>query len=589
MAVLFENLGLSVLEEDDDLLEGMIGYAFENGRAILGYYGDPYVNHEFGSVQFVMRTELNHEAKTMEFKGLDTHASGNAVWEMRCDGIDLPYKTMKRTEKRCAFSYPQGNRGFLVVNVVNADVIPSYLEGDFVKMQMVAFPEVIEFYEDGEAYEATIEPNDLGKKNMIAEGALLPVGLITNRNVNKDDDEEPSDWLDNITLLRAVVKDVFWRKMKINDDERNVCLNCRVDTDYGELDLVYAVEQVKENQREYMRPGATVVAQVVLSGDVAIYEYDKGIVKNHENNLRVVRSVFEGENPDRLQFLLTDETIYHADTIGKAFVGKDEILDRLKHVQSCQAVEILTSFANIVEVKDGEEELPHQVGSRCIVLAEEERSNYISLAFIECDENGNISLIRTTEDSRYVFHCEDPANGACEDAFDFTPHKSAEDAMIARAIYHDFLDIEDVMDVKSELCEERYTDAQENIEKVLSCWEETKAVPEVEHLENLFGYFFAKAVETKLIEKLAAASDFVGCEVTYSPTHAWEGEVNCELDEENQKKLTIAFKYGKQFFKDYSLHKDEASPNRESLVEALVFVQRLGFYVSETLLKLCRV
>ena len=60
-------------------------------------------------------------------------------------------------------------------------------------------------------------------------------------------------------------------------------------------------------------------------------------------------------------------------------------------------------MATIVGIKDGEEKIEYEAGKRCVVIATDVENNYQTIAFVEVDDDGNISEITTTENPRYEF------------------------------------------------------------------------------------------------------------------------------------------------------------------------------------------
>ena len=77
MAGFIENLGLGFLVDDEENAQLLSAIISEQGKAIKGYYGLPYLNKHFGDAQFIMRTRWNDEEKRLEVSGIDTHCAGS--------------------------------------------------------------------------------------------------------------------------------------------------------------------------------------------------------------------------------------------------------------------------------------------------------------------------------------------------------------------------------------------------------------------------------------------------------------------------------------------------------------------------------
>ena len=61
-----------------------------------------------------------------------------------------------------------------------------------------------------------------------------------------------------------------------------------------------------------------------LSGDAAIYDYEEGMVKNAENNLKLVAYTLEDGDPKRLRSVAAENFHYHSDSSGKDIRDIDE-------------------------------------------------------------------------------------------------------------------------------------------------------------------------------------------------------------------------------------------------------------------------
>jgi hypothetical protein len=105
-------------------------------------------------------------------------------------------------------------------------------------------------------------------------------------------------------------------------------------------------------------------------------------------------------------------------------------------------------LATITSVDDGEEELPYGVGQRCVILAEEEENNYVSIAFLDMDEEGYVTKLIISVNGRYHFKVDEPVRPK-NILDDFEIPESVAVPMLARARFHGFLDEtedEDVLD-----------------------------------------------------------------------------------------------------------------------------------------------
>lgn len=575
MAQYFENLGMGFMLDDEETMMGMVGYAVENGDAIVGYYGHPYFNYHYGSVQMVIRTELDKENEKIEMTGVDSHVSGNAVWKMRCRGMNITPKDAGKTEKRCMFSDPKDGSGMLIVNLVNSDVIPSYLEDDIIEMQVVAFPEHIEYFANEDDYSDSLPESELGKKWGVENGSFFPVGFLSNHRI-EDIDAEKDDWKDNLILVRGIVKELYINKVIIEEEEISAYICCRIETMYGDLDIVHVPDQVDEKYRDNIMKGAIVSAIVTLSGDVAIFDYEKGIVKDEEHNLRLLRSTFEGGDPERMRLVLSKDVVYKSDSNHNSYVGKDDVIERFKYVQSAGS-KYYSYFATIEEVEDVENMRP--AGTRCIVLAYNDPDNYETIAFIDCDDEGKICGIHTCADPRYKFAIDESSLEVNLFEGMHMPD-SYVGAMLARAGFHGFIcpDEVDEQDFATELSE--VNSFESNAKDMLAAWPDTVDSKDDELTRRVFGYLFAKAIEAKYTSK---SKDMTYKLIaSYNPGKAFDDVYDSAYEGKLHDKLVTAMKYGKQFYTDFLnyIHVDDDIYDEE-LIKAIVVVQCIGDFCAE--------
>ena len=148
-----ENFGLEYLMETEEDTISLCRAVCAKGKAIVGYYGLPYINCQFGWPQLIVRLERNEE-DGYAVAGMDTHMCGVTKWTFR---VNHSYKASEQDDpltRRVMVSKTTDGTGLAMITLVNADVLPSYLEGDEITAQMIAFPVHINYYENEEAYEA---------------------------------------------------------------------------------------------------------------------------------------------------------------------------------------------------------------------------------------------------------------------------------------------------------------------------------------------------------------------------------------------------------------------------------------------------
>ncbi len=576
MALYLENFGLGFFEEDDNTLMGLIAHTVKDGKGITGYYGLPYLNLHLGAVQMIARTGHREEGDGLEVQGLDTHAKGQAVWECRLSDADIEIKDKDKLQKRVMVNRLDGG-GMAVVTLVNADVLPCFLAGDIIKMQMIGFPELIQYFPDETAYAEEQPSFGNGKKFLLSEGCVFPSGLMKNRNP-EDQYFETSDHLDDITNIRGTVKALHYGTVTINDSSNDSFIFCDIDTEFGPLQIVHTIGQVDEKMRKNIKKGAIVSFYGLLSGDVAILDYEKGIVRDEEHNLCALRYMFSGDDPERIRNILSDDCIYVAEYNGTVFSGPDAVIERMKYVQKKHSEQYFAHLATIASVDGGDAKLDYSAGKRCLVLASGAEEKYESIAFIDVNEEGNITRIVTSVEPRYHFAIDKKPQ---KKSFfeDVKLPESVVEPIILRAKFHGIIDesiTEDVVIGETDK-DKSYED---NIRLMLS--EMPQADADIEKkLANLFGYLFAKAAEMEYAEHHPTGlRGLFHSRLTaiYTPADAWKGEIHSALDKNRHEKLESAMVLGRQFYKDLKFYQDRVgnSSLEENMLRALMTVQKLG-------------
>lgn len=574
MANFMEHLGLDFLVETEDQVRGLWGYIAQEGKAIIGYYGYPYLNQHFGNAQLILRTIRNDEEKCIKVVGMDTHSSGKCVWEVYLSDMNITRKDADVMERRCVVKRKSDGGGMAVINIVNADVLPSFDEGTELKLQMIAFPAFVEYFKDEDEYAGAQPEGCNGKKWLLSDGTMMPTGLMLNRAPESDEFESNED-LDDLMLIRGTVKKLYHGVFELDGEKHNAYLRCIIGTEYGDLEIVHTIDEVKEEQRDNIRVGATVNGVFTLSGDAAIYEYDQGIVLDEANDLSILRSTFAGADPERIRFVFAENATYLAEYNNTTYTGRDEIVDRLKYVAEAADSKHFAHLATIVSVDEGDEPLPYAAGKRCIVIASGEEHNYETIAFADIDGEGRICKLVTSDNSRYHFHIDEkPKPKTPLDDVDLP--ESVIGLILPRAHFHGIIDEEITADniLKDIQDSGMY---EHNVEQMLSTMPEGD---EEKNLKNLFGYMFAKAIETAYSNKKHAGIFENYLVVRYTPGDAWNGEINTHLPPEQSEKIAAAMELGKQFAKDFAFFHPFGEPHNDEydadLLKALIVVQQLG-------------
>jgi len=572
MANMLESFGLDFLDEDEDTLMNVVGYVVTNGKTISSYRGAPYFFMPMGKAEFWAGTERNEEGK-LQVSGFHTHCCGRVLWEMICSEIDLTPKDCPKNERILMLNRSIDNGGMLPVEIINADVLPSFLKGDRLTLQIVAPCLDVCYYATEEEY-CDAQPSDKrGKKWMIADGALLALAFLENHTVDKC--EEEKDYSDDAYVhFRATVKALYHGVFAMGEMSENTFIRCVADTIYGEMEFLHSIDQVPEEMVKNIKIGSIISGVCILSADAAVKGYEKGIVKDFDHDLRLLRHTLQKGEAERMSGVLNDNSVYETETNNGLYIGSKAIIEQFQYVTENHKGKY---FAHLAEITDAEEEnMEFPVGTQCIVLAADQENNYESIVFMTTDEDGNIARIKVSRDGRYRFKIHVPEKVKTP-LDDFKIPDSVAEPIIMRAKYHYLIDEETEY---GEITEDSdYSAHETNAKWMLDAMQENKSADEKEAVGNILGYLFAKAAE-ETINSCESSSSVMRLTASYSPDDALRGILRSTLSPELHSKLEEDMEFARQFGKDLNFFLEANgktdSEFADTFIQAAVIVQRIG-------------
>ena len=572
MANYLENYGLDFLSEDEDVYMAFLGMIVQDGKGLPGYYGTPYFFSPMGDVEFWIQTKRN-DYGDYSFCGTDVHCGGQCVWEVVHSGIELTPKDSSKLTRTIMVEQKDGRGGILPVDIITADVLPSYVKGDVFKMQIVAQPLLINYYGNEEEYAEAQPEDENGQKWLVAEGSLAAMQFLYNHDPDRY--EQGKDYeSDRYIHFQAKVKKLYHGSFEMNGHKEYTFIRCIAETVYGDLEFDHAYEQVPEELRKNIKVGSIISGICILSGDVAIYEYENGAIKDFDHDLRLLRHTFSNGEADRLRSVLTESAIYETETTGNAYIGPDSIVKRLNYVHENSEAKYYAHLATITEAENKE----FGVGTRCIVLASGEEKHYESIAFVSVNDNGMIDRIKVSTDSNYRFKIDTP-----ETAFmpfdDVELPTSVIVPIVLRAKLHGLIDDTlEIEDITNDIPD--YRSLEDNAQRMLDALQETPQ-PDVEiALENVFGYLFAKSMEQEINKHTEHPEHKTRLIASYCPADALAGVIASTLSKAAHARLIKAMNLGKSFYNDFKSYIKCKDPSEDAFIplfkEAAVIVQKIG-------------
>ena len=563
MAYFIENFGLDYSKETSELLNDIALLSVKKGKELPGYSGNSYYSRKYGDFEMILRTELDEDEHKLMIKDYDTHCPGNAVWNVCVSGIDIDYKD-DSMRKRIVIKSREDGKGMCVVDVMNSDILPSYLEGDEISLQVIAFPIEIDYLETEEEYDATLPRDKFGQAFGLADGGIFPIGMFSKGSPDENG-EEPEDEVRSHVMIRGRVK-CFKECYVQFGESRWELVRTLIDTQFGELEIVHTYDQVKQEQRKNLRKDAIIAGIFEISGDPAINSYSDGLVKNEENNLRALRQVFVKGDSERLNAILADDAVYIT-AAGKTYSGKEAIIQRLRYVHECQQednTEVHTWMATLQQSRTGEQ-MPYDEGKRCVIISYKESCEPQAIAFLEMNEEARIVKLVVSDDFRYAFRIDKPLGEAT-----FSEEIKVPDSfvrpMLLRAMLHGVISTEEVDAMEAEVI----TPSDKDITVSLYSAVKENGFDD-ERYEYMFGYLFAKAAEARVSP---------GAHIGYYPEDVLERRFTSDLSDDWNSRIQTSMELGRRFYKDFRTFHPVDDPEdttyEEDMNRALILLKMLG-------------
>lgn len=399
MATAFEHFALTdLVAKPEDALR-LASLAAVEGEKIRGYGGN-YFQYRMGDARVIVRTAMNYDSGESELLGLDTHAASDCVWECTIaqDVTPPDYDSM---ERRLIVTGPGG--GAAVVELVNADVLPSFRPGRALRLNMAAFPRWVDYLPDEAAYVAAQKGKQDGENLVLSQGGLFSCGYV----LKNDPSAPPTQLEENLVQIRGLVKDVKVGETFMGLEPMTTFIRATVETHFGDIEVCHTAEMVSEGQKDLVKVGSTLSALCILSGDPAIGAYAGGIFHSEEEDLDLLQYFFENGGADRLRPALHSECVYVSDYSGSALEGAEATVALLKEVSEALDEEsrYFAYPAQITSVDEaaGKTAPAYGKGKRCLLLAQGGPEQYVALCFVETDSVGRIRTLRLSQDQRYHF------------------------------------------------------------------------------------------------------------------------------------------------------------------------------------------
>lgn len=224
----------------------------ENIKIVKGYK-KTYINGFIGRWQVVAEKDNSYYLPAV-------HVTGDCIWELTCSGISIHDKKISSDRM---FAYKKGSSDKeIAIDIINADILTSYEKNENIRLQITALPlagDSIHYFKNEQEY------MDAKKGNtpwlFLKNGEVLG---LNDRNLCENTDECD---VFHFTAVKGRVKNINIIPVLCEGKEQYRYVICKIGTEYGDLEIAHEEENIKEEERENMKVGATVFGFVRLSGN----------------------------------------------------------------------------------------------------------------------------------------------------------------------------------------------------------------------------------------------------------------------------------------------------------------------------------
>lgn len=228
-----------------------------------------YYPHNPSRLQFVVEGTLDDN--NAQIGDVKIHHTSEDVWKLK---IVAP---IQECEGSFLATRPDGN-GLIAVRLVNEQVLGDIESDSLVEAQVVAFALDVHIYPDETAYADSVSPLKDGEKLLIADGLILATDFLVNNSANLTDEERQGKdhTLDQLVDVRGTITMCYKYPLHMFGTDLNSYYLANIMTDFGQVKVIIPQPLFPKDIKGF-GTGNVIVAKVMLSGDVCIYDYDKYI------------------------------------------------------------------------------------------------------------------------------------------------------------------------------------------------------------------------------------------------------------------------------------------------------------------------
>ena len=372
MSLDMECYDLQHMVSDGEKVSSLMQRAVETGYRIPAYSGT-YFNMYYRCLQIIAGRTSDGDMNGPARLSGHTHNVGSAFWRFRVVREVTPEGS---TEMDMRVLAEPVNGGLLTaIDVMNADILPSYAPGEIIDLQMIAKTRKVCSYPDTEAFARAKDQQRIMEAAAAEDDELFYLsGMIPQRRTFTF--ELPTDY---------------------GRTTRKYVPHCRISTAFGEVQAM-----IREKEKAWIEPGRVLSALCTVQGDSLIGEYDAGMVISKKNNLMALRYALCSGRMKRLIPVLAENCSLYSEPDGQMIRGRENIIayldERYRKLIKQGTVYSLYGLAAETACED-------KPGEYCVIAGqgEETEKNDAWVFHADHGEGDRIRFIRIDSGKQYRF------------------------------------------------------------------------------------------------------------------------------------------------------------------------------------------
>lgn len=278
---LFENFVFEF--EDEEMIEKSLIFFAQQAKNKVEKKGNKKITFNYypqkeNNLQLVI--ESIRDGKNICVNNMKVHHTSPDIWKLKIINSFSNFED-------CYMASRENSEGFVIIRLVNEQVLGEIKAGDIIEVQVVAFAMAIDIFKNEKEYKKKVPKSKNGQKYFMEDGALIPFLAIVNNSANltPEEREKKDHSFDNLVDVKGTIKQCWSCPLNIFGMDVDNYYMAEIDTEFGPLHIVIPQPMIPEGL-EGFGVGNIITGKILLSGDVCINKYEKYIselvIKNEE-------------------------------------------------------------------------------------------------------------------------------------------------------------------------------------------------------------------------------------------------------------------------------------------------------------------